>query len=69
MFDFRWRTRKSNFTGENGLLRDVSQVSIFGSFDVNIRLMRKKDKKKVFIVNIYGYSIDIVPTIWLKEIT
>ena len=68
MFDLRWRTRKSNFTGENGLLRDVSRVSIFGCFDVNIRLKRKKDKKNVFFVNIYGYSIDI-PTIWLKEIT
>ena len=48
MFDFRWRTRESNFTGENGLLRDVSRVSNFGCLDVNIRLMRKKDKKNVF---------------------
>ena len=69
MFDFRWRTRKSNLTGEeNGLLRDVSRVSIFGCFDVNSRLIRKRDKKNFFFVNIYGYSIDI-PTIWLKEIT
>ena len=48
MFDFRWRTRKSNFTGENWLLRDVSRVSNLGCLDVNIRLMRKKDKKNVF---------------------
>ena len=59
---FSLATRKSNFTGENGLLRDVGRVSIIGRFDVNIRLIRKKDKKNVFFVNIYGYSIDI-PTI------
>ena len=42
MSDFRWRTRKSNFTGENGLLGDVSRVSIFECFDVNIRQCEKR---------------------------
>ena len=45
MFHFRRHTRKSNFSGENGLLRDVSRVSIFGCFDVNIRLMRKRIRR------------------------